>query len=190
MKITLPENQSEITLATCQEYEVIVNSNDSIKVKEDKVISLFTGIELDNIGGISQKDREDILDTIHKAIDEEHLFTPTFFVDGVEFGMIPNFDKDEIDGDEYTDMSKYGDKGWEQMHLLMSVLFRPIKNRDKFGNYNIGLYNGTSEHREQIKKMPLSIVKAAIGFFLTLRKELLDHILVYSEEVQQKEAHR
>jgi hypothetical protein len=53
----------------------------------------------------------------------------------------------------------------------MAILFRPIKNEDKFGNYTIKKYKGT-EGCEQMKDIKLNLVNGALVFFLNLSKEL------------------
>ncbi len=62
--------------------------------------------------------------------------------------------------------------------------YRPIKNKDKFGNYKIQEYNGTGGHLEYINKLPMSIVNGCLGFFLTLADELEAHIQAYIVEEQ------
>ena len=58
-------------------------------------------------------------------------------MNGVEYGFIP--DLDELSLGEYIDLDGNISK-WEQMHIAMNVLYRPIKN-SKAGKYNIVDYD-------------------------------------------------
>ena len=187
MKVTLPEHQGEIELGTYQEYEKIVKDSITESEKEDRVIALFTGIDVEDVKNVTQADREYFINSINTAINTDGEFKTLFKVDSREFGLIPNISKDEITGDEYTDLVKYGGFEWVTMDRLMSVLYRPRVVNDKHGNYDIETYNGTGGHIEQIRKMPLSYAKGALGFFLNLRNELRLHTQQYLKEEQQKE---
>ena len=187
MKITLQEDQSEITLGQYQDYDALIRSDISDKDKEDRTIEIFTGIAKEDAGGISKKDREGILNQVNTAISKEVKFNPRFTLQNIEFGMIPNFSKNEVTGDEYTDFVKYGGKEWLTMHKLMAILFRPVTSWDAHGNYKIDPYNNTSKWGETMKEMPLSIVNSAIGFFLNLREELHEDIRESLVKEQQKE---
>ncbi len=195
MKIVLPENQSEISLGQYQRYEALrVNAKESGESldydTENAAIEVFTGIDKEDAGRIKKSDRDDIILTINKAINKKVEFKHRFSLDmfeGVEFGLIPNFNNDKITGDEYTDFVKYGAHDWSTMHRLMAILFRPISEEDNKGNYRIQPYNGTGEYAEAMREMPLSIVNSAIGFFLNLREELNARILLYSAQEQQRE---
>ena len=55
----------------------------------------------------------------------------------VEYGFIP--DLDEVSLGEYIDLDNNASK-WEQMHVAMNVLYRPIKT-SKVGKYNIEEYD-------------------------------------------------
>jgi len=103
------------------------------------------------------------------ALTQEAEFKSTFKINGVEFGFIPNLN--DISTGEYVDLSTHGTT-IENMHKVMAVLFRPIKSKDFFGNYDIEPYTGTKQYAELMKYTPLSIVNGALVFFYNLSKEL------------------
>ncbi len=199
LKVTIPEDISDITLGKYQEYEVLNEEllNESIDVKEynKQKISLFSGIPYNRMSQVSYKDFASLLNDIDKAIVQDCEFVDRFFIDDKEFGFIPNFDK--VSSGEYFDLQAYSKeieegKGMpvDTLNKLMAVLFRPVKNKDKLKNYSIKQYKGTEQYGELMKRTPMHIVKGAIVFFLNLSKELQKHIQRCTAEAQAKELKR
>lgn len=82
----------------------------------------------------------------------------SFTLDGVEYGFIS--DLHSISFGEYIDLDT-NIADWQNMHLAMNVLFRPIKQR--LGHkYLIEEYN--IDNNTVIKNMPLSAVMGSIFF--------------------------
>jgi len=199
LKAIIPEDISDISLSQYQHYESLNDKliDESIDTEEynKQKISLFSGIPYNRMGQVSYKDFASLLSDIDKALEQECKFVDRFFLDGIEFGFIPNFDK--IASKEYFDIQAYSKeletgKGMpvETLHSLMAILFRPVKKKDKLKNYNIKEYNGTEKYGELMKRTPMHIVKGAIVFFLSLSKELQRHIQKCTAEEQVKERKR
>lgn len=199
IKITIPEDISDITLGQYQEYELLNDklTEESIDAREynKQKISLFAGIPYNRMSQVSYKDFASLLSDIDKALEQECKFVNRFFIDEQEYGFIPNFDK--IASKEFFDMQGYSKevedgKGMpvETLNRLMAVLFRPIKKQDKFNNYSIKDYNGTERYGELMKRTPMNIVKGSIVFFWSLSRELQKHILKSTVEAQVKERKR
>ena len=177
MKITLPENISEITLGDYQQYEKLILRTDlSDKEMILRTVKIFTGLPFNQISAMRYKDLESVVDILKTALQTECKFVNRFTLNKVEFGFIPNFD--DIKAKEYFDLSEYNDKT-ENLHKLMAILFRPINHTDALGNYSIVEYQGSDEWSEVMKRTPLNVVNGALGFFLTLSKELQDYTQRY-----------
>ena len=199
IKITIPEDISDITLGVYQEFEIL---NDELRAEKIDVreynkqkISLFAGIPYNRMNQVSYKDFSSLLTDIDKALEQECKFVNRFFIGEIEFGLIPNFDK--IASKEFFDMQAYSkeqetDKGIpiDTLNKLMAVLFRPVKRKDKLDNYTIKNYNGTEKYGDMMKQMPLNIVKGSLVFFWSLSKELQRHIMKSTVEAQVKEQQR
>jgi hypothetical protein len=179
VKITIPD---EITIDQFQKIDAISKSNLSGFEMDNEIIEVFTGIK--NAGDITQLDRIFLTDTIEKALLKEGEFKQRFVLNGIEFGMIPNFDK--ITGSEYDDLIRYFGKD-EFLHLFMAVGFRPIKLKDNFKNYQIVNYSGTSELSEIMKQTPIAIAKGFNVFFWSLSKTLEASIQKSMAEERAKE---
>jgi hypothetical protein len=99
----------------------------------------------------------------------------------IEFGFVP--DLDELSLGEYIDLDNNVSK-WEQMHIAMNVLYRPIKN-SKVGKYNIEEYDINDP--EKMKDMPLGAAIGSVFFFLNLGLELSKHTIRSSNNQEQME---
>ena len=170
MKVIVPEHVGDITLNQYQRYIKLTEREDLNPFEFSKrKLEIFTKIPYHSLNNISQKDYEELLNDIDKALSTEVQFKDRFKMGGVEYCFIPNFDK--ITTGEFVDLSKYGTES-ETLHNLMAILFRPVKNEDAFNNYTIDDYHGTEKHAEQMKQTPINIVNGALLFFCSLAKEL------------------
>jgi hypothetical protein len=168
MKVTIPENISEITLGQYMAYEELKTKNYEPNAFLRRKINLFTNIPFKDTQHLTAKDFAYLSNMIDNALSQDAEFTNRFEMMGIEFGFIPNFDKISIG--EYADICTHA-KDINKIHNLMAVLFRPIINK-KESSYDIMPYNGTEEYAELMKQMPLHISNGAVFFFLNLTIEL------------------
>jgi len=182
-KILLPENIEDITLLQYQRFEALKDRDLDAVSFGKRVIEIFTDLKYRDIDKMHFADYEDIINQINKALSQKVEFKDTFYINDVELGFIPNFD--EITTAEYVDINHNGLE-LENMHKLMAVLFRPIKNKDVFGNYEIDEYDGTGKYADVMKYTPLNIVNGALVFFWNLSRELKNNIQKSTEEVRQR----
>jgi uncharacterized protein YeeX (DUF496 family) len=191
MKIQLPENIKDITLAQYQRYEKLnkqLNEDElSIRDYNKRKIDLFTGIPYHKVDNVSEKDLKEVMAQIDKALEQDVEFKSVFTHNGNEFGMIPNLD--EITAGEYFDLDKYG-VDVETLHNLMAILFRPVTKSDGFGNYEIETYEGTGKYAEQMKGISMDYVSGVLVFFCHLSNELERSIQKSTVEAQAKDNKR
>lgn len=162
-KIIIPETINDITIGQYQKY---------IETPEEK-IHIFTGLTKEDLKGIKQKDLDYINETIDNALNKPSEFKQTFYLDGKEFGMIPNFDN--MLSDEYMDLTTYGVEP-KHFHRIMAIAFRPIIDKGVGNTYLIEEYNGSEKYSELMKTAPLNYLNGFLSFFLTLQNDLLKHI--------------
>jgi hypothetical protein len=184
MKITLPENIAEITLGQFQRYMDLLGKVEDMSIDEfnRRKIEIFVNVPRRNFKNISQKDFEYLLNQIDKAMNTDVEFIERFSLNGIEYGFHPNLD--DLSIGEWADLSSFGE-GVEELHKVMTVLFRPIVQSDKFKNYKIASYTG-DEDSELLRKMPLNVVNGALVFFCNLAKELQTSIQRYTTQAQQR----
>ncbi len=175
LEINVPENLNEITLEQYQRFDKInTEENQDSNFLLHKTVEIFCGLELKDIATIRVNSIKDILGDIDKVFSEKTDLVPTFTLDGIEYGFIPNLDDMTIG--EFIDLDENLTE-WETIHKAMSVLYRPI-NYKKEDKYLIEEYTGLDK-AELFKKMPLGIVMGAMVFFYRLNNELLEITLNY-----------
>jgi hypothetical protein len=213
--ITLGQFQKFDVLCKRLEDEEI-NDVEFLKLK----ISLFSGIPYRQVDKVLRKDLEDVVEQVDKALSQDSKFVNRFTMEGIDFGFVDNLDNiiptnqyglTDEKGGAYFDMSSYGTEV-ESLHKLMAILFRPInmvkhknsrvkklftnrkhtliKDIDKYGNYKVEKYKGSTKYGELMKRMPLNIVNGSLVFFCNLSKELRIHTQKSTEAEQAKEEKR
>ena len=92
-----------------------------------------------------------------------------FEFNGEEYGFCPNLSN--ITTGEYIDLESYCKEPIENLHIIMSILYRKItfKRNDR---YAIEDYNPDEFKEELFKDCPMDIALNCLGFFLTLGSEL------------------
>ena len=182
IKITLPENVSEITLEQYVEFAKLQNRKDSLDdlAYTKRFISIFTGLRFKELRHVTLDGFNTTTQEIIKALDTPVPFENRFTLNGVEYGFQPNLD--EMTTGEYVDLSACG-TDHELLHRVMAILFRPIVSTDSFGNYEIAQYNGTKDTEEIMKQAPMNIVNGMLVFFWSLSKELRKTFKESTEEV-------
>lgn len=172
VQINIPENLNDITLGQYQEFLRLEDP------KEDDVLGIFLGLDLNGIGKIKASDVEKYSKHINDLFEQEQQHTLRFNLNGLEFGFIPNLD--EITYGENKDVTAYLND-WQNMHKAMAVLYRPIIN--KFGKkYLVEEYEGSHKYSELMKLMPLGVVMGSLVFFCNLTNELLKAIPSFLEK--------
>ena len=64
----------------------------------------------------------------------------------------------------------------------MAVLYRPVTKQ--FSNiYDIEPYEGSSKYQEDVKTFPMDVIQAAVVFFWTLSRELVELFPLYSQNL-------
>ncbi len=171
IEINVPSSLSEITLGQYQKFLKIAENNPDGNFLNAKMIEIFCGIPLSDSYKLKMSSVTAILDILNEmlAITPQHV--ERFKMNGVEYGFIP--DLDEMSLGEYIDLDNNASK-WEQMHVAMNVLYRPIKT-SKVGKYNIEDYD--VKFPEVLKDMPLDAAIGSLFFFYNLGTELAKHTI-------------
>ena len=177
LEVSIPSTLKEVKLKDYQDFLLIENPSN------DDLLKCILNINTKELGKIKDKDVDYLINHINKLFDQEHKFIPTFNLNGVAYGFIPNLD--EITYGENKDVTSYINE-WGNMHKAMAVLFRPLKQKQGH-KYLIEEYEGSHKYSEVMKQMPLSVVLGAMVFFYNLTNELLNYIPSYLEKELMKE---
>lgn len=175
IEITIPNNLNEITLGQYQKFLSIAENNKEGEFLNAKMIEIFCGISLADTYNLKMSSVTAILDILNDMLEQKPQHIVQFKMDGVKYGFIP--DLDELTLGEYIDLDNNISK-WEQIHIAMNVLYRPIKD-SKGLNYNIKDYDTSDSDR--MKNMPLGAAMGSIFFFYNLGLELSRHTILSSK---------
>jgi len=182
IEINVPTSLNEVTLGQYQKYLKIAENNPEGNFLDAKMIEIFCGIPLSDSYKLKMSSAAAIVDIINELLSQPPKHTERFKLNGIEYGFIP--DLDEMSLGEYIDLDNNVSK-WEQMHVAMNVLYRPIKT-SKVGKYNIEEYD--VKNPEKMKDMPLGSAIGSVFFFLNLGMELSKHTIHSSANQTEMEA--
>lgn len=182
IEINVPTSLDEITLGQYQKYLKIAEANPDGNFLDAKMIEIFCGIPLSESYKLKMSSVTAIIDILNELLDSKPTHVEQFVLDGVTYGFIP--DLDEMSLGEYIDLDNNASK-WENMHIAMNVLYRPIKDIRK-EKYNIIDY--TTTNPDKMKDTPMSAVTGSLFFFLNLGIELSNHTILYSSKEEEMEA--
>ena len=174
IKLNVPEDLSEITLAQYQRWIKIAEKQEEVNTfYQQKMIEIFCNANLQDIMQMRLKDIQEITTHLDSLFNNTPEFKPLFKLEDEEFGFIPKLD--EMTFGEYIDLDNYL-ADWQQMDSAMAVLFRPVTYKRK-GKYLIEDY--VSSEKYDLSEMPLNVVLGSLVFFCDLKNELLKHIMNY-----------
>ena len=188
MKVVVPENQNEVTIRQHQQWEKAIAglSDEEIESRHDlklEKIAVFTTLSREQATLLTAEDVDSMNELINEGLNRPGVFKDRFKFNGIEYGFHPNLDK--MASSEYINLVEYQFNA-ETLHRSAAILFRPI-TKELLGTYQIEKYNGTDEHCETMRDLPLSIMNGAVVFFSNLTRELSDCIQTYLAKVPMKE---
>jgi len=176
VKISVPNDLSEIKLWQYQKFLEIQKQNSDENFLASKMIEIFCGIELKEAYKMKAKDVHRITGILADMFEQKPVLINRFYLNNIEYGFIPNLD--DMTLGEYVDLDTYLPK-WEEIEKAMAVLYRPITKTYK-GKYQIEDYK--AQGQDAYKDMPMSIVFGAMFFFYRLGIDLSQIMTVYLEQ--------
>jgi len=176
-EIVVPTSLSEIPLKSYQEFmKVAENSNDEEFIAQ-KTIEIFCGLRMKDIIQVKWTNVKELTLHLNEIFKTKPKFTPTFKIDKMEFGFIPNLE--DMTFGEYIDLES-NITNVQTFHKAMAVMYRPITRRIK-DKYEIFEYRGSDEFSDIMKFAPLDVVMGATVFFWNLGNDLVQHTLTCLE---------
>jgi hypothetical protein len=186
VKLTIPDNWSDITIGTYQQYVKIQEGKGSEKNKIVKSLALLCSTTPFVVKKMAYKDLLDIMGIIKNMIDTEpdkEQFRKVFKFKDEEYGFCPNLSN--ITTGEYIDLENYCKEPIENLHTIMSILYRKV-NFKRNERYAIEDYNPDEFKEELFKDCPMDIALSSLGFFLTLGEKLatISHNYLQQQEMK------
>ncbi len=172
VKLTIPDNWKDITIGTYQKYVKIQEGKGTDKTKVVKSLALLCNTSPFIVKKMAYTDLLEIMNIIKKMIDTEPTkddFKKLFTFKGEEYGFCPNLSK--LSTGEYIDLEAYCKEPIENLHIIMSILYRRITNKVN-ERYAVESYDPEEFKEELFKDCPMNIALSSLGFFLTLGERL------------------
>ena len=190
VKLTIPDRWSDITIETYQKYVEIQEGKGSEKNKVIKSLALLCNVSPFIVKKMAYKDLLEIIATIKKMIDTEpdkEQFRKTFMFKKEKYGFCPNLSG--ITTGEYIDLEAYCKKPIENLHTIMSILYRKV-TFERNERYTIEPYNPDQFKEELFKDCPMDIALSSLGFFLNLGEQLVktSRSFLSKQEMKQQKA--
>jgi len=185
MRVTVPDNIADITVEQFQKYMKLIERTELTPLEmERRSISIMANIPYHKVKNIEQKDIDALTVHIERAVNTDAKFEHIITLNKKEYGFEPNLDS--ISGGHNADLIDYY-KDPEKAHNFLACLYRPITNKDAFGNYEIEPYSGTSDTADIMLEAPLNAYKGANLFFLNLAVDLGVLTQKYTRKERQRE---
>ena len=86
-----------------------------------------------------------------------------------KYGFIPNLS--EVTIGEYIDIEGYCKKAYDNIHKIMSILYRPIVKETKT-RYSVENYNPSEDLEKEFLDFPILPSISALSFFFHLGRKL------------------
>ena len=105
VKVTIPNQLSEIKLHQYQKYLKIQDNNSDDMFLASKMIEIFCGIDLKDAFKMKATDVYRITNIIAEMFEQKPKLVQRFTMDDVEYGFIPNLD--DMSLGEYIDLDTH-----------------------------------------------------------------------------------
>ena len=99
----LPQNLSEVTIDKYIKAINVIENEDVELVVMLRLLNLFTGKSIEQLMEYPLAELDKNYQHIAKVLNEKPKFEKTFFLDGKEFGFIPNLE--QMKSGEYIDLT-------------------------------------------------------------------------------------
>ena len=190
VKLTIPDNWSDITIGTYQKYVKIQEGKGTDKTKVVKSLALLCNTSPFIVKKMAYTDLLEVMEVIKKMIDTEPTeqdFKKLFTFKGEEYGFCPNLSR--LTTGEYIDLETYCKEPIENLHIIMSILYRRVTNKVN-NRYAVESYDPEEFKEELFKDCPMNIALSSLGFFLTLGERLakISHSFLEAQKMTHQKA--
>ena len=176
MKITLPDNYSEVTVGQYMELWKMYEKEDDAYLAQRRAIETLAGLEPNALQDASWESIEQSSETLNWLISEPDPFTlkmpliRRFELKGQQYGFIPDMSLLKVG--EYADLETLCGAGvFENLNKLCAILFREVTT-EKLDKYEIVSYSMSAERKKAMLELPMNIAVGAVVFFCNTAREL------------------
>lgn len=187
----IPGNWNELPLGRYIDFMTTYKEDASDAEQEIHLLATLSGAPLDVLGEAKKSTLNKAIDRLKELLLKEcgENLVLEFEIDGVAYGFHPNLSQLKLK--EFVDLDNKLEKGWENMHEVMAILYRPI-TENKGKKYKLEEYDYIkASKRAQLFKTELSVevVNGAASFFLSIAVDYMKIIRAYSKMNRQQRRH-
>lgn len=123
MKITIPDGWHQVSISQFIEMSQLDISKKDYSIN---VISVLSDVDSEEIRKYSTETYNNILSSLAwtNNLPDESKFKKVIEIDGVQYGMINKFS--ELSSGNWVDIEEYLNGHPENMHKVLSILYRPL----------------------------------------------------------------
>ena len=123
----IPNKWNEVSLGCYMRFMEAYNEEDTDLQKEIVLLSSFTGAPIEKLGNIKKKMLDQAVEHLAKLMDTKVTEDVNLIIeiDDVEYGLHPDLHNLKLK--EFVDLDNKLAEGWENMHAVMSILYRPVE---------------------------------------------------------------
>ena len=196
MQIVINENSypvptawNEIPLGRFMDYMAQYDEEATAERKQLVLVSTLTGAPKPLLEKAKKNVIDQAVEELNKIMTREasKQLNLIIEIDGVEYGFHPNLH--DLRLKEFVDLDNKLTNGWETMHEVMAILYRPVTKK-KGDKYRIEDYDfKTAKKRAEMFKEELSVdtVNGAAAFFLSIAVSYLNITQQFSDKLNRKQ---
>ena len=190
-RVAVPSDWNGITIKMYQEFEKVKSENLEEDEFNKRVLSVICGLDRELMDRMEVKSLKKIFKTLsflNKEMPKGKELVKKVEWNGKKYGFIPNLS--EITMGEYVDIEDYCKNGQDNLHKIMSILYRPIVKETKT-RYDIEPYKPSEDLEKEFLDFPILPSVSALSFFFLLGKKLpiaLGRYLKKEREARKKRA--
>ena len=196
MQIVINENSypvptawNEIPLGRFMDYMAQYDEEATADRKQLVLVSTLTGAPKPLLEKAKKNVIDQAVEELNKIMGREasKQLNLIIEIDGVEYGFHPNLH--DLRLKEFVDLDNKLTNGWETMHEVMAILYRPVTKK-KGDKYRIEDYDfKTAKKRAEMFKEELSVdtVNGAAAFFLSIAVSYLNITQQFSDKLNRKQ---
>jgi hypothetical protein len=165
---------------TIGQYQQFIRKQDIYKNNPTELLSLYLNIPMNELRDLplsSVKMVESyITNEMAKDFHKDEMYE-TFELNGVEYGLENDWSK--LSWGAWVDLQVYSAENiQDNIHLIMSTLYRPVTSRDKKGKYKIEKYKSDDIDSRATEFLDLPIIYwfGVSGFFLLMSTLYINNI--------------
>lgn len=149
LKLTIPENWSEVTLGQYIEFLQTDFNAMSYNQKLINTISLICNVDSEEICKMTIEQMNYIIEELNwiKSPTKKE-FKNVVIIDGIKYGAIPNFNQIKVG--EWIDLENHMNNFNANLHNILSIIYRPIIKYVSDYNYEIEDYNSIDAEKRAI----------------------------------------